>query len=468
MARRPLPSAVAFFALHCVAAIACAQFESPTSINVDAKLATLQQLVAQDPTHADTWRLIGRVYREQNRHVEAYQAFKKAISLEPANVAAHFDMGELFELKGNAEKAREHFEKVIQLAPESQYAQQLINRDAVTAPSSTPRFVAQAQWTQSVASDSTTDGLTFPIAGAANLDTGEIDFNVTHIDNVRMIIEGGAVYSTNVSLAPTSRELTPSQASGFQGFLSPHLEWIPVQRGQWRAGPSFNGYFTLNENQFRSLDIASFQPGLFLERDALNWMHGDFTTRLDYSYTLDLIGNSRFGDRHQMTASAVMTPSDSWSMRGFVGVSWADFTDDGANPATDSLDGSSFIVGLSRTRRSSLLAPAKTLGFDYESVNTQGADFRYNAVTVRGSTTFQLTRRLQFITNTGIGFRHYGDFTGTLNRDELTLRGGARLQWKLRDDVLLSTVIDHNRFLSINEAFDTERTEAGVTVTFVK
>lgn len=451
-------------ALHGAPAMLCAQGDASGS---SAMLQTLQQIVQNDPSDGDAWRLIGRIHREQGRHVEAYYAFQKAIAIEPGSAAAHYDLGELFEFKGNEEKAKEHFDQVIQLAPESEYAAKLIARNAATAPVNEPRFVADSQ--QSASSGEPIEGLMFPVVSEADLETGEIDFQVEPIDHVRMIIEGGAMYSTNVSLAPISRELTPTQAAGFQAFVSPDIEWAPLRTGGWRGGPSLRGFFTLNENQFRPLDIASFRPGLYLERDFSGWIHGDFSTRIDYSYTLDLIGGSRFGDRHSVVASATMWPDDAWFLKGYVGGSWADFASDGANPATDSLDGPAFNAGLSRTLfTDSRFLTSKTFGFDYERVDTQGDDFRYNAVSLRGGSTFQLTQRLEFITQTGIGFRHYGDFTGMISRDELTLRGGARLQWKLRDDLLLSTVFDHNRFFSINESFDTERTEAGVTFTILR
>lgn len=448
-------------------AFGAADADEPSASESQAvMLATLEAMAREEPAHADTWRLIGRIHRQQRHFADAESAFRRALFLQPNNVAAHYDIGELYEATNRSDAAREHFERVIQLAPESGYAQQLVSRNAVATPVVEPVFPSVERVsalvetpTQSPAENIGEQGIGEELLGrTAALNSNEKD--------VQLFIETGTLYSTNIGLAPISRELTASDGSGFQAFLSPDVQWTMTRSGNARAGALFRGFFTLNEGQFRSLDIGAFQPGAFVERDVPSWGVSDATLRLEYSYALNLFGGTRFGDRHAVTASFTAMPTETDAVFGYLSFNVADFTNDGADPAIDSLDGPAFIVGLSRIRQTTWKSiPWTSFGAEFQHVDTEGEDFRFNSITFHGSTTFQLLERLQFITNTGIGYRHYGDFTSSYSRDELTLRAGAQLKWQFSEDYSVATVIDYNRFASMVEVYDTERTEAGVVFT---
>ncbi|MCR9116611.1 MAG: tetratricopeptide repeat protein, partial [bacterium] len=116
-------------------AFGAADADEPSASESQAvMLATLEAMAREEPAHADTWRLIGRIHRQQRHFADAESAFRRALFLQPNNVAAHYDIGELYEATNRSDAAREHFERVLQLAPESGYAQQLVSRNAVAAP----------------------------------------------------------------------------------------------------------------------------------------------------------------------------------------------------------------------------------------------------------------------------------------------------------------------------------------------
>ncbi len=130
-----------------------------------------------------------------------------------------------------------------------------------------------------------------------------------------------------------------------------------------------------------------------------------------------------------------------------------------------SLDGVAISTGIGRFFQTDLdWAPTYTLGIDFESADTDGADLRYRAYHLHGNVTLQLGDRWQLLPSAGIGHRDDYDFTGSVNRDELTWRVGAKLRRQLTEKMAIMLVAGHDRFASDNEDFDLERTQGGVVL----
>ena len=436
-------------------------------------LAMLQQRLATDPGHADSWRLIGRIHRKQGQLTLAIQAAKRSLDLDPLSAAAHFDYGELLSESGDALQAAVHFQQVFALAPDSSYAGELVNRGLRPTGDPTSAAVAGA----AIASQDDTDGVLQTVGyeiqtfdGADDLDR-RIDQLTSdalpQLRRLRIFLETGVLYNSNVSLTPISRELTGSDAASLQGFFNPEVEWIAVHRGLWRSGPLARGYFTVNEGNWSAFDLASFQPGGFIERD-IYWGGSDRIGRIDYVYALDLLDGDRLGDRHAITTSLTTIRPDADVVYAFLTTSFSQFDDDGPDPAVDSLDGPAVSAGISRFFQTSLGSlPTCSLGASVESADTEGADFRYNAFSLHGDATWQIGERWSLVPDGSIGYRNYGDFTGSVSRDELTWRIGSRLRWQPTPVFALSAVVRHDRFASDNETFDAERTEGGIVTTLL-
>ncbi len=297
----------------------------------------------------------------------------------------------------------------------------------------------------------------------------ELDLEVAAPDRRwQVFLEFGSLYNTNVTLAPISRQLTGSEEASFQGFFNPDIQWIAVSHGPWRMGPLVRGYFTLNEGDHRSLDLASFQPGVFVERDLPSDNENEFIGRLEYVYSLDLFGGSTFGDRHGLTASLSTILPEGDVIYSYFNANYTDFANDGPTPAIDSLDGLALATGVSRFFNTGWQrVPTWSLGGDVEWANTRGADYRFLAVALYANTTFQLAPKLTFIPRMGVGYRDYGDFTGPVDRNELNWRASSRLQWQWTETLSISAVVGHDRFASDHQAFDSQRTEAGIVFSVV-
>lgn len=452
-------------------------------------LALLERRVAEDPGRADCWRLIGRIHRQRGAMAEAEAAFRRALEVQPENAAAHCDYGELLFHQGDRPSAVWHFEQVFRLAPQSSYAQHLAQQGFQPPPR--PPFNAEParsaeQLTRlppvtpipalAAPADAESAATALPAAyeiqsfdGGTQFERGlnQLEAAASGPQPLRAFVEFGALHNSNITLTPTSRELTGAGPASFQGFLSPDLEWVARRGEQWRLGPLARGYFTVNEGGYSDLNLASFQPGAFLERDAA-WGDAALIGRMEYVYTLDLLGSNRFGERHALTASLMMLPADSDVLYGYVTVSQSDFADDGVDPAVTSLDGPAITVGLMRlVQTSAPVVAGWSYGVDFQAADTEGADYRFVGIAFHGEVTLRLAERWTFLPSGNLGYRSYGDFTGPVSRNEFTSRIAGRLRYQVSDAWSLSLVAAYDRFASPNDDFDGDRTEAGFVVTLV-
>jgi len=243
------------------------------------------------------------------------------------------------------------------------------------------------------------------------------------------------------------------------------LEWVARRGNGWKFGPLGRGYFTVNESTFSQFDLASFQTGAFAAREALveeqQWI-----SRLHYLYSIDLFGGESTGDRHLVTTSLTKIDSAANVTYCYASIASTQFVDDGTDPSVTSLDGTTYSAGVSRLfLTSNYRLPIWSLGLDWELADVEGADFLYHSLRAHGDTTMTLATRLSLRTSCGLGFRLYPDFTGPVERDELTYRLAAQLQYQINPYASLSLVTNYDRFVSDNQEFDVHRFTAGIIST---
>ena len=433
-------------------------------------LPVLQKMLCENPQQGDTWRLIGRIYRSRGDEEQAVDAFRKALSIQDDNAAAHFDLGQLLYDTGNEKEAATHFQMVMRFAPESGYADQLVESGRVQRTSGmTTSGLEITENEQSFIRQVGYEIQTFDGADDLEQRLHQLDLQSPKSDrDYRFFMEFGTLYNTNVSLTPISRELRSDDSASAQAFLNPDLQWITLRKDSVRAGVLARGSFTLNERHQNNFDLASFQPGIFVEGDLHGPGQNQLIGRLDYVYSIDLLGGSRFGDRHSLTGSTTFIDAEANVLYVYLTGSMSDFNNDGMVPAVNSLDGLSLMGGVSSFFSTNLQSlPTWSLGADVEFADTDGADFRYTGVNLHTNATIQMSDSLSFTPSTGVGYRDYYDFTGSPNRDELTWRINGKLTWQCTEHWAISGVAGYNRFATDNANFDAERIEGGFVFTVV-
>ena len=415
--------------------------------------AAVRTRLAAEPENATAWRLLSRLRLKAGDLGGARAAIERSLELNPASAAAHFDYGSVLAAAGELTNAAAQFQHCLSLAPDSEYAaeaQELLAHLPEPAGSSE---VVQA-W--------------YEIRRFDGSERGERPEDVSRLpiepeQSLFLRLETGVLYNTNVALAPTQRDLPAEQRESWQGFAAPALEYRWLSRDAWAAGPTFRGYFNLNEGPFRSLSLQSYQPGFFVER-ALGGDTYDLVPRLQYDFTHDEFDGLTFGQRHALTASAATYWHSGESSLAYVSVNHSDFVDDGFFPSLTSRDGWTWAAGASHTFFPGPL-PFRA-GVDVEHADTDGSDFRYYGVSLYGETVIALDETLWLILQGGWGYRDYPDFELNPSRNEHIWRAAARLEKQLSAQWIVAAVSSLDRFESRNDAFDAERTIGGLITVF--
>lgn len=414
---------------------------------LEAKIA---QRIATRPEDAASWRLLGQLRLQRDDVDGAIAACSRALELAPNNASVHFGIARSWLAAGELQQATYHFEQVLQVAPDSDYA-----REASVALQNLPVSTRAAPLSpiQAELEPNRFGG----IALANSSDTSAVRLEAQ--------VEFGAVYNSNVQLAPISRVVDSPGLGSFQGFLAPQLEYRFLEAALWKSGISFNGYFTLNESELSEFDLQDYQPGIFLERAfATAW--GETVYRVQYDFTLDEFAGSTFGTRHALTNMLTLDRGTTVSLIYWT-TDFSNFSDDGVQPTIDSLDGWTNTLGFSHAviREHSLLQLLRG-GVDLQWAPLEGADYAYRGVFVYGEGELPLLWQTCLSIQTGWGYRQYPDFTGDPTRDEQLWRASAVVRKNFGDQWELTSYLTFDRFMTENVLFDAERYVTGVTTTF--
>ena len=233
-------------------------------------LEMMQQKVATNPNHSDSWRSLGRIQTALGDADSAIASTRKAIELDAFNAAAHFDLGQLLLQSNRADESRGHFDQVFKIAPTSSYSQQLRDQ-GIESPTPMPVERSLLKTNPLPAAQLASYEIqTFDGSDDLKQRVDQLESEVENpVNRLRVFFETGVLYNSNVTLTPISRELAQSSGDSFQAFANPDIDWKIIRTQSTRMGPMFRGYFTANESEFTQFNLASFQPGAFAEHDFL-------------------------------------------------------------------------------------------------------------------------------------------------------------------------------------------------------
>src|SRR5689334_6943801 len=79
--------------------------------------ALCRQILAAEPRHADSWRLLGKIASQAGRNEAAIGPFEKALSLNPNYAEVHGELGIAFMELSRLDQATACFQRVLALNP---------------------------------------------------------------------------------------------------------------------------------------------------------------------------------------------------------------------------------------------------------------------------------------------------------------------------------------------------------------
>lgn len=94
------------------------QQQQPSLSNEQARnILSLEQEVAVNPTNVDAWTQLGNVYFDTQNFAKAIRAYEKSLELSPNNPNVLTDLGVMYRRTGQPEKAVDAFERAMAIAP---------------------------------------------------------------------------------------------------------------------------------------------------------------------------------------------------------------------------------------------------------------------------------------------------------------------------------------------------------------
>jgi hypothetical protein len=415
----------------------------------------LEQQLAQNPDDAAAWRLLGRARLKRGDWTGAMAALEQAVVRDRLSAAACFDLSQAATQLGQHDLAELALQRVLVLAPESDYATGA--REALDALAASEGGVQQASY----------EVRTFDGSNLERLLTEPIEPRTRDwADDLHIRFDLGAQYNSNVALAPSSRELSADDLASFQGTASTTIRWYAIHEEHVRLGPTLDLDFNFNEGQFERFDLLSIRPGVFADGQ---WQAGRhrLRPRIAYTFDHDEFSGDTFGNQHTVAASL----GSVWSAAHITTAYWSgernDLVRDGPVPAISSQDGWSQTVGMlhDHVRRDHWLRHIRG-GVDFQHVDADGRDFRYRGVSLYGQTVFVLTPELHLTLRGGWAHRDYPDFTRSPSRNTSIWRGGGELRRYFGHGVSAAIVAQFDDFDSKNERFEASRVLAGGVVSW--
>lgn len=453
---RKLVSSARHFLVVCICTSLPCAAQSPGDGSAQRMQQYLQSRVARNPNDASAWRMLGRTYLQAGERQQAYEALLRAVELDPLSAAAHFDFGEILVRFDQRKQAANYFAKVVRLAPDSEYADKARSRLAGLPEPDQESEIQQASYEIRRFDGSGVLDRVLEYQSSPDEQPGPLT----------LFVELGALYNSNVTLAPTSRGFVASEAASFQGFFNPAIEYRLFDSSTWRAGPTFVGNFNANERAFQDLNLQSYQPGAFVER-SISLANTVLVPRVGYSFTHDEFDGATFGRRHAMTTSVTSFWDRGDTSVVYWTIDYTNFANDGVDPATTSRDGPSNSLGVSHLLPIGMRHLSSVAGgIDVQITPTDGTDFAFNGISFFLEAKMPITDRLSFILEGSFGYRDYYAATFVPSRNETLWHGGARLEQLLSDRWSLAAVFSYDRFDSKNALFAADRYIAGILTIF--
>jgi cytochrome c-type biogenesis protein CcmH/NrfG len=117
---------------------------APGGADVQRRIASEEQLVAQDPKNVQGWIALGNDYFDTKQRQKAIDAYARALELSPNNPDVLTDQGVMYRELGQFDKAVANFKKASQIDP--RHAQSSYNLGVVYAYDLKDREKAIAAW----------------------------------------------------------------------------------------------------------------------------------------------------------------------------------------------------------------------------------------------------------------------------------------------------------------------------------
>ncbi len=425
---------------------------------LSAMEAGLEERVRRDPSEASAWRMLGRLRMQREDWTGAMNALNTAVKIDPFSAAAFYDYGIASQQLSEDEQAAGAMQRVIDLAPDSEYATAArMNLEKLKTSGVVPASYEVRSF------DGSNDA---PLIRDPRDEEETESFLKTLKKDLDLRIDLGTQWNDNVSMASSSRELLMGNLASAQANTSLSARYIAIATDQFRFGPTLDIDYTLNEMNFDRFNLQSYKAGAFADAQ-FEWDDIQIKPRVAYSFTHDLFGGNTFGRRNTLATSIGFVWTPTQITTAYWSIDSNNIKNRGLNPTITSQDGVSNTLGLLHdfVRRESKFRTIR-VGADMSHVDAEGTNFRYNGVSLYTQAVVVIVPKLHLTARGGWAYRDYYDFTAAPSRNTHIFRTGAELRKYFDHGLSAALVSQYDDFHTKNRNFRTDRFLAGGQLTW--
>lgn len=92
-------------------------FQKASAGQYSEAIEILRDVVSAEPTNADAWNMLGFSYRNIKDMDNAWDAYERALTIDPSHKGAHEYIGEWYLMQGDLASARAQLDKLAALCP---------------------------------------------------------------------------------------------------------------------------------------------------------------------------------------------------------------------------------------------------------------------------------------------------------------------------------------------------------------
>ncbi len=420
--------------------------------------ADLEERVRRNPADASAWRMLGHLRMQNEDWTGARIALQTAVQIDPFSAAAFYDYGIVSQELNEDEQATRALQRVIDLAPDSEYA--------TAAQASLGELTASGVVPASYEVRSFDGSNDAPLIRDPRDEEETESFFKTLKKDLDLRIDFGTQWNNNVSMASSSRELVLGNLASAQANTSLSARYIAIASDQFRFGPTLDIDYSLNEMNFDRFNLQSYRAGAFADA-VFEWDDIKIKPRVAYSFTHDLFGGNTYGRRNALASSVGFVWVPTQITTAYWSIDSNNIINRGLNPDITSQDGVSNTLGLLHdyVRRDSKFRTFR-VGADISHVAAQGSNYRYNGVSLYTQAVVVIVPKLQLTARGGWAYRDYYDFTATPSRNTNIFRVGAELRKYFDHGMSAALVSQYDDFQTQNRNFRTDRFLAGGQLTW--
>ncbi len=329
-------------------------------------------------------RYIGLSYHRLEQYDKAIDSYEKALEIDPQNTPVTFYLASTYFKTSNTIKAKELFQNVITLAPESLYS------------GWAERYIQAVEQQETV----------YERPGGPRL--------------YQVFLQIAPQLDFNVPESPdNSSSFSDDESFRFTEYAS--LGIRTKQLGNWFLGADFSTYQSQNtKEELREFNLSTFDISPYINYTTTVFGK-PFSPILRYNFNYALLDYDSYSNSHSISATLNTAFTENTLTVPFYRLRFDEFNDEGFDSSISSRDATNNAVGLLQYFFFMQRAVNVWVGYEFQKNDADGLNFNYNGHRVTAGVSVPIYWGIRTDLSGEFGRDDYPDFQGP--RDRETNRG---------------------------------------------